>query len=170
MTYLFLPFVVIIFVIVLLRWSGHGRFQLASTQGVVYRASGRILNVMRLVCVVSAALGIVGFIQATHTGFFLLSLGLFFSFLSAFGVRRLRKAKVVLSDNYLTYFSGRGSDVEKVQISSIKSVVVANGLITIDLGTIPRLVIPSFFSNSQQLVVVLREKSMGSVAPSDTKK
>jgi len=159
--YLLIPLIIFSLVVVLMNWSGKSDNAVSpqhEDRELVFRVSKRMTYSMIVISLLSVVMGFVGFALAKHVGVFLLSLGLFFAALGVFEVLRIRKARVILADAHLIYYTGVGTVDKRVELSSIKSVVRANGSVIVDTGTIPRLVIPAYFSRIHYLVDLLREK------------
>ncbi len=157
--YLFIPLIVFSLVIVLINWSGKSDNAVSSQhedRELIFRVSKRITYSMIAISLLSVVMGFIGFALANHVGVFLLSLGLFFAALGVFEVLRMFRARIIVADTHLIYYTGVGSADKRIALSSIKSVVRANGSVIIDTGTIPRLVIPAYFSRIHFLVDLLR--------------
>lgn len=164
--YILIPGIVVFLMIALISWSG-GSETCSRHEGheLVFRVSERMRIVIALIGFFFSCFGITGFLFAPVANVFLLSLGGLFATLCFVETWRMRRARVVISNDSLTYYRGFGSRAEKIKLAAIKSVVVANGYITIDSGMIPRLVIPAYFSRMHHLVELLEAGSGGGVSP-----
>lgn len=157
LAYIVLPILLVALPILLARHidrtSTRGPFD--EHRPLVFRVSGWMFGVLLLVVLAFGAFMIAAFLYAKEGKVFLVLLGTFFVLLGLFELWRLSKAKVTISEESIVYIKGRKETV--VPLASIRSVVVANGLIIIDTGTIPRPVLPLYFRNATQMISVLRQ-------------
>jgi len=155
--YLLVPVFIVVVPILLARYIDRTVIyqNISRSRPLVFTVSGWMFGVLAFVIIIFGCFGIIGFIYASVAKMFFLLLGAFFVLLSVFEIWCLSKAKIVISEEILTYIKVRKETT--VELSMIKSIVTANGLIIIDTGTIPRPVLPMYFQRTPEIVAILRQ-------------
>lgn len=159
--YLLIPVVTVVAVLLLLcfvRKQSEATCSSYITGSHEFRVSKRMLYAIGFIGVFFACFSVAAFVFSPTAKLFLIFLGMFFTALCIVETWRMQRALVVISNDKLTYYRGVGSKVTVVDRRLIKSVIIANGLIVIDAGEIPRVTIPVYFHPPQQIVGLLRAK------------
>jgi hypothetical protein len=110
---------------------------------------GMSLAFMGFAIKISRDLGGLIFFGGISVGFFVIGL---------IGIYECFKSKVKFEGDFLFYYTGFKTIT--VELKHVKNAWASTGFIVIDVGTIPRIVIPQYFSKSYEIVTRLKDQAI----------